>query len=449
MRASYTASDRVHSTLQKAVKGGNVLEKIKAFEMQAAAAQAESIPKLGGGASTNINNRMQSVTSPIPSAAHRALSPAMVHPIQQPMSPMPMQHESQQQQQQQCSRPHRNRYIHPVQNRRDGNLGPMTGHESRKGAHVLEPAHGDIILRRRTPSQKTVNDEDYTVTGISSMAVTASQGHHHRQHHHHRASASRSRHRQEVVHDKRSSSRHDNAHKKHQHKQKEPTTSSSNKTSTCRRWLKGRKETSSETPAENDKQDASANKSNKNNKNKKNNEKEKVESTKKATSPEPPKGKTSSTSDNNRVYGVPNTTVNEQGTATEAISPQQPSRIDEENESEREEEKTIENKSNPTSPKEAEITQHKECNTTKVERRPSKTTKYHQKLPSTNGEIISKIEDDTRFVGYQIFFFFQKKFSILFLDFLVQLMIMHIVLILMMMMMNVKVKEMFLSKNLL
>ena len=48
MRTTYSAADRVHSTLQKAVKDGNVLEKIKAFELQAAAAaQADSTPKLG------------------------------------------------------------------------------------------------------------------------------------------------------------------------------------------------------------------------------------------------------------------------------------------------------------------------------------------------------------------------------------------------------------------
>jgi len=401
MRASYTASDRVHSTLQKAVKDGNVLEKIKAFEMQAAAAQAESTSKLGGGVSNIINNRMQIVTSSIQSTAQRALSPAMVQPIQHPISPMPIQQELQQQQQQQYIRSHQGRYVHPVQHRHDGHLGPIIGRESRKGAHVLEPARGDIILRRRTPSQKTGNDEDYSIAAITSLALTPSQGHHH----HHRASVSRSRHRQETVPDKRSSSQHDNIHKKHQQKrkqkQKETTTSSSNKTSTRRRWLKGRKETPTETATENSKQDVSANKSSKKNKNKKKNtEKEKLESTKKATSPEP-KGKTS---DNNRVYGVPNTTVNEQ-TKTEANSPSPPPppRIDEENESDREEEerKNTETETNHTSPKEEEITQHKECDTittTNVERRPSKT-KYHQKLSSTDGEVISKIDEDTRFVG--------------------------------------------------
>jgi hypothetical protein len=394
----------VHSTLQKAVKDGNVLEKIKAFEMQAAAAQAESTPKLVGGVSNIINNRMQTVTSSIQSTAQRALSPAMVQSIQHPISPMPIQQELQQQQQQQYIRSHRGRYAHPVQHRHDGHLGPIIGRESRKGAHVLEPARGDIILRRRTPSQKPGNDEDYSITAITSLALTPSQGHHHRQHHHHRASVSRSRHRQETVPDKRSSSQHDNVHKKHQQKrkqkQKETTTSSSNKTSTRRRWLKGRKETPTETATENSKQDVSANEPSKKNKNKKKNtEKEKLESTKKATSPEP-KGKTS---DNNRVYGVPNTTVNEQ-TKTEANSPPPPTpRIDEENESDREEEekKNTETETNHTSPKEEEITQHKECDTittTNVERRPSKT-QYHQKLSSNDGEVISKIDEDTRFVG--------------------------------------------------
>ena len=60
--SSFAASDRIHATLQKAVKDGNVLEKIKAFEMQAAAA---------------ASSRMQSVTSSIQSAAHRTFVPAV------------------------------------------------------------------------------------------------------------------------------------------------------------------------------------------------------------------------------------------------------------------------------------------------------------------------------------------------------------------------------------
>ena len=401
IRTPYITSDRVHSTLQKAVKDGNVLEKIKAFEMQAAAAQAESAAKLGGS-SGGINTRMQSTTSSVQSSTHRTLSPTMMHPLQHQISPMAMQHDSQQQ----YIRSHRNRYVHPAQHRRDGNLGPIAGRESRKGAHVLEPAHGDIILKRRTPSQKTVNDEDYSMTAASSMAITASQGHHPRQHHyHHRTSASRSRPRPESVHDKRPSNHHENVHKKHQQKQKEPITASSTKTSTRRRWLKGRKETPTETITESVKQDTLNSKSNKNNKNKKKNiekekekEKEKVESTKKVTTPVS-KGKTvSPSSDNNRVYGVPNTPVNEQ-TKFETTLSQPPSRIEEENESDREE-KNIEMKKKQMSPKDEDLSQGKEYNTIvapTVEQRPNKI-KYQQKLSSTDGEILSKVEDDTRFV---------------------------------------------------
>ncbi|CAF0758903.1 unnamed protein product [Rotaria sp. Silwood1] len=399
LRTPYTASDRVHSTLQKAVKDGNVLEKIKAFEMQAAAAQAESATKLSGGGGAGggggINHRMQSITSSIQSAAaHRTLSPAMIHPIQHPISPMPIQHEPQQQ----FIRSHRSRHIYPTQPRHDGNLGPMMGRQSRKGAHVLEPALGDIILKRRTPSQKTVNDEDYSVTAISSMALPVSQGYNHRQHHyHHRTSASRSRHRKETVPDKRTSHSHENVHKKPQQKQKEATiSSSSTKTSTRHRWLKGHKDKPIETVTEKVKQDASTNKSNKKNKTKKKNtEQEKVDSKNQMKS-SVSKGKI--LSDNNRVYGVPKTTVNEQ-TKFEAISPQPPSRIDEENESDREEE-NIENQNSHISTKQEEnLTVSKQCDTPveiNVERTPNKT-QYQQKLSSNDGEILSKIEDDTRF----------------------------------------------------
>jgi hypothetical protein len=351
----------VHGTLQKAVKDGNVLEKIKAFEMQAAAAaQAESAIKLGGN--STINNRTQSVAQIIQSATHRTLSPPTLHRTPHPISPRPMQHESQQQQ---YIRSNRTRYVHPAQYRSDGNVGPLLGRESRKGAHVLEPAHGDIILKRRTPSQKTVNDEDYSITAISSMALTAPQGQHRQHHFHHRASASRSRHRQESVHDKRPTNNHESGHKKQQKQKEPPPPTSSTKPSTRRRWLKGRKETPTETPTESAKQDAPATKSNKNKKNKKNSEQEKLESAKKSTSPTP-KGKTTpAIADNNRVYGVPNTNVNEQ---------------------------------------KKHIIQNKEPNPIVVQRRPSKT-KHHQKLSTTDAEILNKVDDDTRFV-HKIFFFF-------------------------------------------
>jgi hypothetical protein len=394
-RNSFRASDRIHSTLQKAVKDGNVLEKIKAFEMQAAAAQAESAIKLG-----NINHRIQTVTSSIQSVAHRTLSPVIIHPIHHPISPTPIQQQQQQQQQQQPIRSNRGRYVHPVQHRPDSTHGPVTGHESRKGAHVLEPAHGDIILKRRTPSQKTVNDEDYSITAISSMAMTTSQSHHHRNHHHQqqqqRTSVSRSRHRQEMIYDKRAPNTNENISHKHQQKPKRTTTPSA-KSTTRRRWLKGRKETPTETPVQSDKQEISNIKSNKSSKNKKKNtEQEKINSKKPSTSSK--KGKSSS--DNNRVYGVPNTDVSEQ-TKIESSSfqsPPIPSKIEEEIESDPEKDYN-DNTNTYMSPKEVDFSHSKECETviTKiVQRQPSK--KHHQqKLSSTDGEILNKVEN-TRFV---------------------------------------------------
>ena len=415
MRTTYSAADRVHSTLQKAVKDGNVLEKIKAFELQAAAAaQADSTPKLGRdpGIHSVIPNRVQPITSSIPSAAQRALSPNRSHSIQHPISSPQLMHydlssASQQQQQQQYIRNHRSRYAHSGQQHRDGShLRSMMGHESRKGAHVLEPAHGDIILKRRTPSQKTMNDDDYSMTIMSSMALSPSQGHHHRHHHshYHRSSVSRSRHRQEAGHERRSSSHH--AHKKEHHKQKESaktaaaaTTTATNKTSSRRGWLKGRKETSNAETTETSKQDSTTTKSKKNKKNKKNDDKDKSDSTKKATSPDP-KDKSATTVENNRVYGVPNTTCNEQ-TKSEAISSAQASSHiddDDENDTDRDEKNTeIKKLETPLEEEEEELEEQEQP---VVEKRINQA-KAHPKLPSTEGEILSKVEDETRLVDLQ------------------------------------------------
>jgi hypothetical protein len=329
----------------------------------AAAAQAESALKL-----SNTNHRMQST-------AHRTLSPPIIHPIQNTISPISAQ------QQQLPIRSTRGRHVHPVQQRRDSTHGPMTGHESRKGAHVLEPAHGDVILKRRTSSQKVVHEEDYSITAITSMALTASQGHH-RNHHHqqqhrlHRTSTSRSRHRQEMTYDKRSSSKTEINSHKHQQKQKGTITPSAKSTSR-RRWLKGRKETPTETPTQDDKQEISITKSNKSNKKKKKNT-EQISS---------PTNKEKPSSDNNRVYGVPNPNVNEQ------------------NESDTEKNHN-DNTNTYMSPREEDISQSKECDTviptTTIQRRSSK--KHHQqKLSSTDGEILSKVDEDTRFVIKQYF----------------------------------------------
>jgi hypothetical protein len=354
------------------VKDGNVLEKIKAFEMQAAAAQAELTIKLGG-----LNHRMQTVTS----AAHRTLSPIVVHPIQQPISPIPV-------------RPNRGHHVHPIQPRHEVSQGPIIGHESRKGAHVLEPAHGDIILKRRTPSQKTINDEDYSITAISSVAMTTSQGHLHRSRnqHQHRTSLSRSRHRQEMTYDKRAPSNHEIPTHKHQQKPKRTITPSS-KTSTRRRWLKGRKEPPIETPVQTDKHDIPTVKSNKTSKNKKKTiEQEKINPKKASTSGQ--KGKSSS--DNNRVYGVPNTEISE----PMKIESPTPLKIDQKGESDPERDNNDNTNTNTyIAPKVVELSPNKESETvivTTIQRRSNKKH-YQQKLSSTDGEILSKVDDNIRF----------------------------------------------------
>ena len=390
MRTPYITSDRAHSTLQKAVKDGNVLEKIKAFEMQAAAAQAESTTKLG---TLGINNRMQSITPSVQPVAYRAFSPPIMHSIQQPISHASIQHESQQQ----YIRSRRSRYVYPAPNHHDNKFNVTVGHESKKTAHVLEPACGDVILKRRTPSQKTVNDEDYSVTVNSSMIHAIPSNYDHRQRHHHqRTSVSRSRHRKETVHDKYTSNHHENVHKKHhKQQQKEVTmTPSSSKISTSRRWLKGHKETSNETVIATAKQDVSSNKSKKHNKNKKKTvEQEKYES---KTKIKTPASIETMSSDNNCVYGVPNTTTNEQ-TKIETMPAQPPSRIEEENESNQEE--NIINKNIDLSSKD-DIIREKSDNTTittNIERQANKT-QSHLNLSNIDKETLSKVKDEIPFV---------------------------------------------------
>ncbi|CAF0937452.1 unnamed protein product [Adineta ricciae] len=396
MRTPFSTSDRVHSTLQKAVKDGNVLEKIKAFEMQAAAAaQAESATKIN--ATNGIHHRLQPIAPSFPTSPQRTLSPSTRSPLQQSVSPIRMPHEMQQQ----YNRAHRSRNIHPAQQRRDGNFGPLTTRESRKGAHVLEPAHGDIILKRRTPSQKTANDDDYTITAMSSLAHTISQGqhaHHRQQHHHHRTGTSRSRHRQEVVHDKRASSQN---RKKHQSKTKESSLSATTKTNGRHRWLKGLKDSAIEGgKSEKVKQDAAVNKSKKPSKTKKKaDEKEKTQSTKKVTSPLT-KGKSSSTAlDNNRVYGVPSSIVIEQ-TKSESTTPQLPDRIDEENESDREEKHIdIKNSQKTSKGPEKDLNSPGDISVVSpaTEARPTKPKILKKLSSATDGEIGSKVDDETRF----------------------------------------------------
>lgn len=377
-RSSFRATDRIHSTLQKAVKDGNVLEKIKAFEMQAAAAQAESAMKLSG-----LNHRVQTVTSSLQSAAYRTLSPAIVHPVQHPITPVP----THQQQQQQPVRSGRDQHVHPVQHRRDASHGPMLGHGSRKGAHVLEPAHGDIILRRRTPSQRTAHDEDYSITAISSLAMTNSQNHHQhrsRQQQQHRTNASRSRHRQEMIYDKRApSTNHEHNSHKHQQKQKRTTTPSSKSSAHRRRWLKGRKETPTQTPIPNEKQELPAAKSSKSSKNKKKTaEQEKVNNSKKGSTSD---AKRKSLSDNNRVYGVPNPETNDP-IKLESTPPPPPPKLDAKVESDPEKDNT----NTYMAPKAIELDPQREC--ALVQRRTSKKQHQH-KLSSTDGEILNKMAE--------------------------------------------------------
>lgn len=284
-RSSLKASDFIHSTLGKAVKDGNVLEKIKAFEMQAAAAQAESALK-----SNTINHRLQT----LPFTLHRTLSPNVVHPISpnliRQFSPV---------------RSSRARHIHPMQPLRPNPYESIITTESRKGAaHVLQAIHGDVILKRRTSSQKTTPEEDYSITAINSMPKTVSNGTTHHRHSHHpqrRTSKSRSKHGQEVVYVTR----------KHSSKSKR-TTTPSNKSSFRRRWLIGRKSTP---PTEGsipiDKQEKLANKSQKTLKvKKKNSVREKV------------------SSDNNRVYGVPTSDVKEHSKNESTLSQYLPAQTD-------------------------------------------------------------------------------------------------------------------------
>lgn len=324
-RSSYIATDRVHSTLQKAVKDGNVLEKIKAFEMQAAAAaaaQAESSAKQSTTSST-MNSRIQSVTSSIQSAAHRTLSPGVVHPI----SPMPMN-----MYQQNCQAVRDHRCIPSTEMRRDATIERGTRQPAKKSSHALDPDNGDIILKRRTPSpMATREEEDCSITAISSMAVRSSKEHR-------RTNPSRSRHRTEINYEKRSSSRND-------HRQKRTTTPR-------RRGLKARKDTSNAIePSSVDKQEITIIK--------KNSSKKKQQE------------------DNNRVYGVPSPQDDSLQTAAKIES----------------DEEQQEQTNTYVSPKEDDKRGEKLILAT-LQRRSMR--KHPMKFSSTDGEILSKADDDDR-----------------------------------------------------
>ena len=362
------------------------MEKIKAFEMQAAAAQADSTTKLAGPL---LNHRVQPISSSIPTNNHRTLSPLGRSLISNPISPipnstvvMPPSPEL---------RSHRSRHGHSIgTHRRDGHSVPSHRLESRKGAHVLEPAHGDIILKRRTPSQ-TGNDEDYSTTIMSSIAQTAPHNHHRsssRHHHRHpqhphqqhrrRTSTSRSRVRQESTHDRRTNGQKEKSHSKKKDSNTPTETTPTNKPSSRYRWLKGRKET----PTENKDEETKSKKSSKNKK-KQNDDKDGVETKKKSK-------EKSSSSDNNRVYGVPNVSTVEE---TKSNVPAEETKVsnDEPNEKETQDE-TGEEKNIYMVPKDEENLDEQP-----VERRnPTKPKSSHAKLSSTDGEILDKIEEDPR-----------------------------------------------------
>ena len=346
--------------------------------MQAAAAQAESTAK-AGTLGTGFTYRLQSVASSVQSPAQRTISPVVVRSVDKPISPMPVQQPRQQQQQQQLVRSSRGRHDPPASKpaeeiARDARVP----HQSKKGAHVLEPAHGDIILKRRTSSQKTGNDEDHSITAISSMALSA--GH---SHHRHRTSTSRSRRRHETMYEKRTSDHSS-------HKQKRTTTPSS-KSNTRRRWLKGRRDSSTEVADEAKKHEAPAT-----TKTTPKSSKKKGSEGVKRTSSLMSKMKESLSSDNNRVYGVPNTNGDEKGGNNDAYAP--PEKIDEATRSESDGDQLEESNTYMLPPRDDDITQSKECDTLVTstnQQRPTKA-RHPPKVPGTDGEILSKVDEDTR-----------------------------------------------------
>ena len=391
-RSSFMAPDRIHSTLQKTVKDGNVLEKIKAFEMQAAAAQAKSITKLNG-----TNHRMLSMTSSFQSTTCHRSNPAAICPLQQAISLAALQNS-----QEKPIRFSRAHYVHSVRQRSDSTQDPNTGHKSRKGVHVLEPAHGDIILKRRTPSQKTVNDEDYSMTAVSSLALTTSQNHcrnnhlpsRHHHHHRHRTNGSHSRHRQEMTYERRTTSKNETTSHKHQQKQK-GTSIPLAKSSTYRRCPKGQKEIFTEDSIPDEKQQLSVTKSNQTSLNKKKPAEHEKADSKKATASNI-KGRASS--DNSRVYGVPYTNANEQK-RNESQSLKKSSKLDETGELDSKRNNL--KKSDGCIPTKLEqINQNKECDTIVPMTNQLQLRKNHHQpnFSNTDGEALSKIDDDNRFV---------------------------------------------------
>ncbi|CAF1358387.1 unnamed protein product, partial [Didymodactylos carnosus] len=172
VRTSYTGADRAHSTLQKAVKGGNVLEKIKAFEQVAAAA-----------AEASNHTRILSVSS----TTNPAASPKQGERWKSTPTTLDQQGSSFNNEQPYPIRiglTSKGRYTAGRTNGQRGRRGPNEHHHHHDDrrhmiatpngkikASVLQPADGDIILKRRTPSQKTIQDEDCSITAISSLTM--------------------------------------------------------------------------------------------------------------------------------------------------------------------------------------------------------------------------------------------------------------------------------------
>lgn len=152
---------------------------------------------------------------------------------------------------------------------------------------MIEPATGDVILKRRTPSQRSLNDEDYSLTAISSMALSSSRDHR-------RASVSRSRHRQDILYDRYSLSRHENASQQKQKRAITPSKATLQKT----RWAKSEKNLKNESinPSV-ERQEVMI-----------------LKSTKTRSSPklaETNRETNNAPTDNNRVYGVPSSSVDD------------------------------------------------------------------------------------------------------------------------------------------
>jgi hypothetical protein len=243
IRCSYVTSDRIHhSTLHKSVKDGNVLEKIKAFEMQAAAHVESTVKSSSANTSAAGHSR-------ISSASHRTLSPSISSESHELLVRSIRDRDEQQ------------TYEHI-------NMTPVDA-STRTDAHIIESIHDDIELEQQSQWQKT-NDDDHSITAVTSMAQTRSIRDHRRM------DTFRSQHRQDNAHDRCSSNR------------MKQTDVSSTKSSSHRHWAQDRQKATMN-PIDDQRHRSTKSKS----------------STMKYIDTN--KAACSILSDNNRVYGVPNT----------------------------------------------------------------------------------------------------------------------------------------------